>query len=36
MLFTRFMARQLARPSGLFGRWVMGGKLDRARASSPA
>lgn len=29
MVFTRFMARQLAHPSGLFGRWVMGGRLDR-------
>jgi SAM-dependent methyltransferase len=32
LLLTRFMAGQLARPSGLFGRWMMGGRLNRLNA----
>ena len=32
MFLTRFMAGQLARPSGPFGRWVMGGRLNRLNA----
>lgn len=33
MLFKRYFSRQLARPSGLFGRWFMARWLDRANAS---
>jgi hypothetical protein len=32
MRFPPFLARQLARPSGLFGRFVMGRSLNRAAA----
>lgn len=33
---SRFMARQYARPSGIFGRCFLGGQLDRANVRSNA